>query len=184
MSQSIEVLNLRTQRDFQYIMRMESQIKGLRSKFRQIESDRKTLINKNFQVYRWLKFNLWRAISVKSCSKNQINTDPPTTKTNSWNNYKATAVKRKKKSYEMNFYWVYLVSLFLNKQKLGINWMFELYYKERSKADITSAEFKRWIYSISYYFQKCVINRFSSKCLWISCMNKANKPGGVMCSTY
>lgn len=51
MSQSIEVLNLRTQRDFQYIMRMESQIKGLRSKFRQIESDRKTLVNKNFQVY-------------------------------------------------------------------------------------------------------------------------------------
>lgn len=50
MSQSIEVLNLRTQRDFQYIMRMESQIKGLRSKFRQIESDRKTLVNKNFQV--------------------------------------------------------------------------------------------------------------------------------------
>ncbi|XP_074507996.1 noelin-3-like [Sebastes fasciatus] len=49
MSQSIEVLNLRTQRDFQYIMRMESQIKGLRSKFRQIESDRKTLVNKNFQ---------------------------------------------------------------------------------------------------------------------------------------
>ncbi|MED6265084.1 Noelin-3 [Characodon lateralis] len=49
MSQSIEVLNLRTQRDFQYIMRMESQIKGLRSKFRQIESDRKTLVNTNFQ---------------------------------------------------------------------------------------------------------------------------------------
>lgn len=57
MSQSIEVLNLRTQRDFQYIMRMESQIKGLRSKFRQIESDRKTLINKNFQVCSPLKFN-------------------------------------------------------------------------------------------------------------------------------
>lgn len=51
MSQSIEMLNLRTQRDFQYIMRMENQIKGLRSKFRQIESDRKTLVNKNFQVY-------------------------------------------------------------------------------------------------------------------------------------
>lgn len=56
MSQSIEVLNLRTQRDFQYIMRMESQIKGLRSKFRQIESDRKTLVNKNFQVYFCLTF--------------------------------------------------------------------------------------------------------------------------------
>ncbi|XP_061775704.1 noelin-3-like isoform X1 [Nerophis ophidion] len=49
MSQSIQVLNLRTQRDFQYIMRLESQLKGLRSKFRQIDSDRKTLANKNFQ---------------------------------------------------------------------------------------------------------------------------------------
>ncbi|XP_030630138.1 noelin-3 [Chanos chanos] len=48
-SQSIEVLNLRTQRDFQYIMRMESQMKGLRSKFRQIEGNRRTLLTKNFQ---------------------------------------------------------------------------------------------------------------------------------------
>ncbi|CAB1326818.1 unnamed protein product, partial [Coregonus sp. 'balchen'] len=49
MSQSIEVLNLRTQRDFQYIMRMEGQFKGLRSKFRQVEADRKTHVNRNFQ---------------------------------------------------------------------------------------------------------------------------------------
>lgn len=59
MSQSIEVLNLRTQRDFQYIMRMESQIKGLRSKFRQIETDRKTLVNKNFQVCFLFDVQLW-----------------------------------------------------------------------------------------------------------------------------
>lgn len=65
MSQSIEVLNLRTQRDFQYIMRMESQIKGLRSKFRQIEADRKTLVNKNFQVYFCLMFNFVRNITGK-----------------------------------------------------------------------------------------------------------------------
>lgn len=50
MSQSIEVLNLRTQRDFQYVMKMESQIKGLRSKIRQIESNRRALLTKNFQV--------------------------------------------------------------------------------------------------------------------------------------
>jgi hypothetical protein len=50
MSQSIQVLNLRTQRDFQYIMRMENQIKGLRSKIRQIETERKMLVNMNFQV--------------------------------------------------------------------------------------------------------------------------------------
>lgn len=68
MSQSIEVLNLRTQRDFQYIMRMESQIKGLRSKFRQIESDRKTLVNKNFQVHFCLRFNI-RGEAVKVCHR-------------------------------------------------------------------------------------------------------------------
>ncbi|XP_061150553.1 noelin-3-like [Syngnathus typhle] len=49
MSQSMEVLNLRTQRDFQYIVRMESLIKSLRSKFRQMDSDRRTLASKNFQ---------------------------------------------------------------------------------------------------------------------------------------
>lgn len=51
MSQSIEVLNLRTQRDFQYVMKMENQMKGLRTKFRQIEDDRKSIISRNFQVF-------------------------------------------------------------------------------------------------------------------------------------
>lgn len=50
MSQSIEVLNLRTQRDFQYVMKMENQMKGLRTRFRQIEDDRKSIMAKNFQV--------------------------------------------------------------------------------------------------------------------------------------
>lgn len=50
MSQSIEVLNLRTQRDFQYVMKMENQVKGLRTKFRQIEEDRKTIMARNFKV--------------------------------------------------------------------------------------------------------------------------------------
>ncbi|KTF78431.1 hypothetical protein cypCar_00025231 [Cyprinus carpio] len=49
MSQSIEVLNLRTQRDFQYVMKMENQMKGLRTKFRQIEEDRKTTMARNFK---------------------------------------------------------------------------------------------------------------------------------------
>ncbi|XP_048395911.1 noelin-3a [Stegostoma tigrinum] len=49
MSQSIEVLNLRTQRDFQYVLKMETQMKGLKGKFRQIEDDRKTLLTKHFQ---------------------------------------------------------------------------------------------------------------------------------------
>lgn len=50
MSQSIEVLNLRTQRDFQYVLKMETQMKELKAKFRQIEDDRKTLMTKHFQV--------------------------------------------------------------------------------------------------------------------------------------
>lgn len=50
MSQSIEVLNLRTQRDFQYVVKMENQMKGLRTKFRQVEDDRKSIMAKNFQV--------------------------------------------------------------------------------------------------------------------------------------
>lgn len=50
MSQSIEVLNLRTQRDFQYVVKMENQMKGLRTKFRQIEDDRKSIMARNFQV--------------------------------------------------------------------------------------------------------------------------------------
>ncbi|RXM35456.1 Noelin-3 [Acipenser ruthenus] len=49
MSQSIEVLNLRTQRDFQYVLKMETQMTGLKDKFRQIEDDRKTLMTKHFQ---------------------------------------------------------------------------------------------------------------------------------------
>ncbi|CAH2311623.1 noelin-3 isoform X2 [Pelobates cultripes] len=49
MSQSIEVLNLRTQRDFQYVQKMENQMKGLKAKFRQIEEDRKTQLTRHFQ---------------------------------------------------------------------------------------------------------------------------------------
>ncbi|XP_075041837.1 noelin [Mixophyes fleayi] len=37
MSQSIEVLDRRTQRDLQYVERMENQMKGLESKFKQVE---------------------------------------------------------------------------------------------------------------------------------------------------
>jgi len=51
MSQSIEVLNLRTQRDFQYVIKMESQMKGLRTKFKEIEDNRKSVMARNFEVY-------------------------------------------------------------------------------------------------------------------------------------
>lgn len=58
MSQSIEVLNLRTQRDFQYVMKMENQMKGLRTKFRQIEDDRKSIMARNFQVFYFYLVNV------------------------------------------------------------------------------------------------------------------------------
>uniref|UniRef100_A0A3Q3KAJ9 Olfactomedin-like domain-containing protein n=1 Tax=Monopterus albus TaxID=43700 RepID=A0A3Q3KAJ9_MONAL len=41
MSQSIEVLNLRTQRDFQYVTKMDNHMKGLRIRFRQIKFEEK-----------------------------------------------------------------------------------------------------------------------------------------------
>ncbi|KAK7944421.1 hypothetical protein WMY93_000149 [Mugilogobius chulae] len=71
MSQSIEVLNLRTQRDFQYIMKMESQIKGLRSKFRQIETEKKTLVNRNFQTS-GTRFGAWMTDPLASLKNNRV----------------------------------------------------------------------------------------------------------------
>lgn len=65
MSQSIEVLNLRTQRDFQYVMKMENQMKGLRTKFRQIEDDRKSIMARNFQVLCRLLVTLVSYTSLK-----------------------------------------------------------------------------------------------------------------------
>lgn len=66
MSQSIEVLNLRTQRDFQYVMKMETQMKGLRTKFRQIEDDRKSIMARNFQVLCRLLVTLVSYIVLKA----------------------------------------------------------------------------------------------------------------------
>lgn len=70
MSQSIEVLNLRTQRDFQYVLKMETQMKGLKAKFRQIEDDRKTLMTKHFQVGFILTLTLkarWKQCTKQQC---------------------------------------------------------------------------------------------------------------------
>ena len=80
MSQSIEVLNLRTQRDFQYVIKMENQMKGLRTKFKQIEDDRKSVMARNFQVYTvlnslapWARFDilLWNS-ALWFCSIFQV----------------------------------------------------------------------------------------------------------------
>uniref|UniRef100_A0A8C6AHP3 Noelin domain-containing protein n=1 Tax=Monodon monoceros TaxID=40151 RepID=A0A8C6AHP3_MONMO len=50
MSQSIEVLDRRTQRDLQYVEKMESQMKGLESKFKQVEESHKQHLARQFKV--------------------------------------------------------------------------------------------------------------------------------------
>lgn len=52
MSQSIEVLDRRTQRDLQYVEKMENQMKGLESKFRQVEESHKQHLARQFKVRR------------------------------------------------------------------------------------------------------------------------------------
>ena len=54
MSQSIEVLDRRTQRDLQYVEKMENQMKGLESKFRQVEESHKQHLARQFKVRVWL----------------------------------------------------------------------------------------------------------------------------------
>uniref|UniRef100_A0A5F9CTD0 Noelin domain-containing protein n=1 Tax=Oryctolagus cuniculus TaxID=9986 RepID=A0A5F9CTD0_RABIT len=49
MSQSIEVLDRRTQRDLQYVEKMESQMKGLESKFKQVEESHKQHLARQFK---------------------------------------------------------------------------------------------------------------------------------------
>lgn len=50
MSQSIEVLDRRTQRDLQYVEKMENQMKGLESKFKQVEESHKQHLARQFKV--------------------------------------------------------------------------------------------------------------------------------------
>lgn len=50
MSQSIEVLDRRTQRDLQYVEKMENQMRGLESKFKQVEESHKQHLARQFKV--------------------------------------------------------------------------------------------------------------------------------------
>lgn len=52
MSQSIEVLDRRTQRDLQYVEKMENQMRGLESKFKQVEESHKQHLARQFKVSR------------------------------------------------------------------------------------------------------------------------------------
>lgn len=50
MTQSIQVLDQRTQRDLQYVEKMEVQLRGLETKFRQVEENHKQNIAKQYKV--------------------------------------------------------------------------------------------------------------------------------------
>lgn len=49
MTQSIQVLDQRTQRDLQYVERMEVQLKGLETKFKQVEENHKQNMARQFK---------------------------------------------------------------------------------------------------------------------------------------
>lgn len=51
MTQSIQVLDQRTQRDLQYVEKMEVQLRGLETKFRQVEENHKQNIAKQYKVW-------------------------------------------------------------------------------------------------------------------------------------
>uniref|UniRef100_A0A8C9SX05 Olfactomedin 1a n=1 Tax=Scleropages formosus TaxID=113540 RepID=A0A8C9SX05_SCLFO len=51
MTQSIQVLDQRTQRDLQYVEKMEIQLRGLETKFRQVEESHKQNIAKQYKVH-------------------------------------------------------------------------------------------------------------------------------------
>ena len=50
MTQAIQVQDQRTQRDLQYVERMELQLKGLETKFRQVEENHKQNMARQFKV--------------------------------------------------------------------------------------------------------------------------------------
>lgn len=77
MSQSIEVLDRRTQRDLQYVEKMENQMRGLESKFKQVEESHKQHLARQFKVclLSMLLVKLWpgivgghgTAVPISSC---------------------------------------------------------------------------------------------------------------------
>ena len=63
MTQSIEVLDQRTQRDLQYVERMEVQLKGLENKFKQVEDGHESNTARQYKVRpitpRTTETNVW-----------------------------------------------------------------------------------------------------------------------------
>lgn len=51
MSQSIEVLDQRTQRDLKFVETMEAQVKGLENKFKEVEDGHESNIARQYKVF-------------------------------------------------------------------------------------------------------------------------------------
>lgn len=56
MTQSIQTLDERTQKDLQYVHRMEVQLRGLETKFKQVEENHKQNIAKQYKVWQEYAF--------------------------------------------------------------------------------------------------------------------------------
>lgn len=54
MTQSIQVLDQRTQRELQYVEKMEVQLRGLQTKFQQVEENHMQNVAKQYKVSKWL----------------------------------------------------------------------------------------------------------------------------------
>lgn len=65
MSQSIEVLDQRTQRDLQFVEKMEVQLKGLENKFKQVEDGHETNIARQYKVHHDLMAYTTNQLSIK-----------------------------------------------------------------------------------------------------------------------
>ncbi|KAA0719794.1 Noelin Neuronal olfactomedin-related ER localized protein [Triplophysa tibetana] len=57
MTQSIQVLDQRTQRDLQYVVKMEDQLRGLETKFKQVEENHKQNIAKQYKTVAFISID-------------------------------------------------------------------------------------------------------------------------------
>uniref|UniRef100_A0A669DNV5 Olfactomedin 1b n=1 Tax=Oreochromis niloticus TaxID=8128 RepID=A0A669DNV5_ORENI len=77
MTQSIQVLDQRTQRDLQYVEKMEVQLRGLETKFRQVEENHKQNIAKQYKVKDPLLEPSIQAPFLHSCFFSSLRSQPP-----------------------------------------------------------------------------------------------------------
>ena len=72
MTQSIQVLDQRTQRDLQYVVRMEDQLRGLETKFRQVEENHKQNLAKQYKVRHGTRARMLGSTDINITSLIQI----------------------------------------------------------------------------------------------------------------